>query len=66
MFKKIKYRKELKKLCNTIYHNGRNAIYQTEIVKCVPMQLMAAYVRYADGRILGVGFDSTENFHFID
>ena len=66
MFKKMKYKKELKKLCNTIYHNGRDAIYQTEVVKCITMQSLTAYVRFADGRFLGVGFDSNENFHFID
>lgn len=66
MFEKMKYKRELKKLCNTIYQNGRNAIYQTEIVKCVTMQSLTAYVRFADGRFLGIGFDSNENFHFID
>ena len=66
MFEKMKYRKELKKLCNTIYHNGRHAIYQTEIVKCYQMQSLTAYVRFADGRFLGVGFDTNEQFHYID
>ena len=66
MFEKRRLKRELKKLCNTIYQNGRNAIYQTEIVKCVTMQSLTAYVRFADGHFLGVGFDSNENFHFID
>ena len=66
MFERRRLKKELKALCNFIYHNGHDAIYQTEIVKCVIMPSRALYVRVADGRFIGIGSDSPENFHLID
>lgn len=66
MFERRKLKKQLKMLCNAIYQNGHDAIYQTEIVRCVITPSRALYVEVADGRFIGIGSDSPENFHLID
>ena len=66
MIKKLKAKKELKNLANFIAIYGRDAIYETEIVKCWVMHEHTAFIRLDGNKVLAIGYDSHEQFHYID
>ena len=66
MFKKRQAKKELQALVNFIGNYGRDAIYETEIVRCWAMQEHTAFIRLDGNQVMAIGYDSHEKFHYID
>jgi hypothetical protein len=67
MFKKRKLKKELQALVNFIGNYGRDAIYETEIVRCWAMEDGTAYIKFdSKGKVDEIGTDYRDKFHYID
>ena len=66
MFKKRKLKKELKNLANFLAIYGRDAIYETEIVKCWAMHEHTAFIRLDGNQVVAIGYDNHDKFHYID
>ena len=66
MFKKRKLKKELKSFCKFVCENGRDAIYQTEIVRCYQMPSKTFFIVITDGFATALGYDNHDQFHYID
>ena len=67
MFKKRKAKKQLIALASFINNYGRDAIYETEIVKCWAMQDATVYIKIdSNNRVYEIGNDYHDKFHYID
>lgn len=66
MFKKLKAKRELKNLANFLAIYGRDAICETEIVKCWTMQEHTAFIRLNGNQVVAIGYDNHDKFHYIN
>ena len=66
MFEKRKLKKRIKNLANFLAIYGRDAIYETEIVKCWAMQENTAFVRLNGNQVVAIGYDNHDKFHYIN
>ena len=66
MFKKRQAKQQLKNLASFIAIYGKDAIYETEIVKCWAMQKNTAFVQLDGSQVIAIGYDNHDKFHYIN